>query len=345
VLRIQATGCDQDGSGTGFAIDPWHVVTNHHVVNVDPTPELVGRDGGLRQGRVIGWRESPDVAVIEVDEPLPVSLDWADTSSLTEGQTLVALGYPVPELDFAVTQADIVSFQTRDGVRQAVRTDGKVDRGNSGGPALTAEGEVAGVVTEMDPNEGGLQLVALLYTADALAGEVSDILAAPAEVSADCDAGPEVLPEDWDDAGDGSQAYSYGDDPALDGLQDACASGDMAACDTLYRDSPVGSVYESFGGTCGERTEYLAGDCSEHADGEPAPVVPAPDAEPEAVEPAPADEDPLASLRTACAAGDAQACDSLWAQSPVGSEDELFGATCGGRLEPEDGTCSSREGR
>ncbi len=103
--------------------------------------------------------------MIEVAEALPVWLPWADTQSLTEGQPLVALGYPVPDLAFSVTHADIVTFQTRAGVRRAVRTDGALDRGNSGGPALTADGRVAGVVTEMEANQSGLQLVALLYRA------------------------------------------------------------------------------------------------------------------------------------------------------------------------------------
>ena len=359
VLRVQASGCQQEGSGTGFAIDAHHVVTNHHVVSVDPTPELVGRDGSVRQGRVIGWRESPDVAVIEVDERLPTSLQWAETRTLTEGQSLVALGYPVPELDFAVTQADIVSFKMRDGVRQAVRTDGKVDRGNSGGPAVTAEGRVAGVVTEMDSNDGGFQLVALLYTADALADEVSDILANPSDVAPDCEAGLEVLPEEWaDDFDDAAGVNAYGDDPTLDALQDSCAAGDMVACDRLYLDSPVGSGYETFGATCGERAAYVGGACSgsvhpdegEPAPGapapvEPAPVEPAPQPVPEVVEPPvlPA-EDAIDPIRAACAAGDAQACDQLWAESPAGSEGETFGATCGGRLEAEAGTCYSREG-
>jgi hypothetical protein len=323
-------------------------------VSVDPTPELVGRDGSIRQGRVIGWRESPDVAVIEVDEGLSTSLQWAETSTLTEGQSLVALGYPVPELDFAVTQADIVSFKMRDGVRQAVRTDGKVDRGNSGGPAVTADGRVAGVVTEMDSNEAGFQLVALLYTADALAGEVRDILANPGDVAPDCEAGLEVLPEEWaDDPDNAAGVDSYGDDPTFDALQDSCADGDMVACDRLYLDSPVGSGYETFGATCGERAAYVGGACSgsvhpdegEPALEEPAPVEPVPQPVPEAVEPpALPPDDPLAGMRSACEAGDAQACDQLWAESPAGSEDETFGATCGRRLEAEAGTCSSREG-
>ncbi|MBC7289900.1 MAG: hypothetical protein H5T83_01015 [Actinotalea sp.] len=48
---------------------------------------------------------------------------------------------------------------------------------------------------------------------------------------------------------------TYGDDPALDALWDACAAEDWAACDALYEDSPPGSEYERFADTCGDRTQ------------------------------------------------------------------------------------------
>ena len=363
VLRVEVEGCGQEGSGTGFAIDPHHVVTNHHVVSMDPTPELVSRSGARWQGRVIGWRSSPDVAVVEVTEALPVWLPWADTASLTEGQTLVALGYPVPDLAFSVTQADIVSFQTTNGVRRAVRTDGALDRGNSGGPALTSQGRVAGVVTEMEANESGLQLVALLYTADALADHVDAILDSPGSVEPACDAGPEVLPEEWADDYEGApapaQPYANGDDPTMDRLQDDCASGDLSACDELYATSPFDSAYEAYGATCGERSEWRAGTCAEQPAPEPEQQEVEPAPEPQPVEPEPAPEpdvSPVAAdavdvsgtsvdgLRSACAAGDDTSCDSLYVESPAGSDDERFAATCGGRADAQPGTCTGRAG-
>lgn len=50
----------------------------------------------------------------------------------------------------------------------------------------------------------------------------------------------------------------YGDDPTLDALWDGCEAGDLAACDELYLTTPVGSVYEEFGATCGGRTDGSA---------------------------------------------------------------------------------------
>lgn len=44
-----------------------------------------------------------------------------------------------------------------------------------------------------------------------------------------------------------------GDDPALDRLWQACASGDGDACDRLYYDAPFDTRYEQFGNTCGDR--------------------------------------------------------------------------------------------
>ncbi len=49
------------------------------------------------------------------------------------------------------------------------------------------------------------------------------------------------------------QPARYGDDPELDALWDACAAGDGAACDALFDAAPLGSDYERFGSTCGDR--------------------------------------------------------------------------------------------
>jgi hypothetical protein len=47
----------------------------------------------------------------------------------------------------------------------------------------------------------------------------------------------------------------------------------------------------------------------------------------------------LTTLRNGCAQGDMSDCDDLFRDSPLASEDELFGSTCGGRSEPLRGGC------
>ncbi|MDX1690307.1 MAG: hypothetical protein R3290_04710 [Acidimicrobiia bacterium] len=113
-----------------------------------------------------------------------------------------------------------------------------------------------------------------------------------------------------------------GDDADLDPLHADCAATGAEACDLLYLVSPLSSEYERFGATCGDRNAPNEGLCLElHGDGPH-----------------------LDAWRTACAEGDAGACDLLYQLSPVDSEDERFGTTCGGRDEPSPLSCWARFG-
>lgn len=257
VFRVEVDGCGFSGSGSAFAIADDLLVTNAHVVDVDPTPRLVGRDGRTLAGTVIGLRDWPDLAVIQVDEPLDLWLEWAPTDELVEGQALTALSYPTPLLTFSVAPGTLMSFQVEDGRRIALASDEITDYGSSGGPLLDDRGRVAGVVTEFAAGDGR-QLVGLSYTYAFLGEHVDAIIAAPVQVTADCaSVGLPDLPDGWLD--DGSwwdpSVDAYGSDPGLDELWDACAGGLMLACDDLYRYSPLGSAYEAFGDSCGERNE------------------------------------------------------------------------------------------
>lgn len=187
VFRIETEGCGFVATGSGFAIDERHVVTNWHVISMDDTPVVHGRDGSKRNGRVIGATESPDVAVIELDKPVGLFLEWANTAKLNEGQHLLGLGYPVPGTDFSATPGTIISFQNGPKGREAIRTDAALDRGNSGGPALTKNGQVAGVATEMASNEDGFQTVPLLFTQTALSESVERMITEKPGFPVDCE--------------------------------------------------------------------------------------------------------------------------------------------------------------
>jgi len=336
IWKVEGEGCGVSGWGSGFAIGPNHLVTNRHVVDFDPTPTLVSRDGLTRlSGHVIGWDDQPDIAVIEVDGKFARWLDWSPTAELREGEPLVTLGYPSPGGDFTVTPGTILSFQQDAGIRQAIRTDGAIDKGNSGGPALDNTGRVAGVVTEMAFNDGGFQLVPLIYTYAALGTAVDRILAAPGNVSPDCEtAGTYSDVPDWYEGEDfqpGEGPYDYGDDPYLDGLWDACDAGDMQACDDLFRDSPFGSIYEDFGDSCGNRNEPAGWCTTLYGEGIDEPFTYGDDAE-------------FDRLWDLCSDGDMIGCDDLYYGSPVGSEYEYYGSTCGFRFEEEQyGACSDSD--
>lgn len=193
VWRVTTEGCDWLGSGSAFAIDAHHLVTNRHVIANDVSPQLTSPTGEQRSGRVIGALQEADVAVIEVDDELPVTLQWAPTSSLVAGEQVVVIGYPAPALEFTATTGSIVNFQGRDGGREAILTDAPINPGNSGGPGLRRDATVAGVVTQMTLDDPG-ERAAIIFTAESVSTAVTDIIADPDDVLSDCGRGPDYVP-------------------------------------------------------------------------------------------------------------------------------------------------------
>ncbi|CAN5730433.1 hypothetical protein BH24ACT3_BH24ACT3_07650 [soil metagenome] len=66
--------------------------------------------------------------------------------------------------------------------------------------------------------------------------------------------GGDVLPR-------GEPPIRLGNNRAFDRLADDCFDGDLEACDELYLQTPVGSRYEAYGGSCAGRQDGLNGDC------------------------------------------------------------------------------------
>jgi S1-C subfamily serine protease len=334
VWRVAVDRCGVPSGGSAFMVGPRTLITNAHVVVGDATPTVTSRDGRTTfSTAVAGADPDLDVAVLITDRDLPGEpLDWIAADELTEGQNLVALGYPVPDSSFTVAPATLMSFQVQGTTRQALRLDGRMDHGNSGGPALTTSGQVAGVVTRfLAPEEhGGRQLLVAALTHDYLAAAIRSIERDHPGMTVNCDQPPAVptLPDEWDWEWDDTPDRdtdtpdSYGDDPYFDGLWDACAGGNMAACDDLYFESPLNSNYEHFGATCGG-IGHSFGTCTWDHDNEPE-WWPS-----DAIEYG--DSVYLDGLWDACASGDMDACDTLYYDSPLGSDYEQFGATCGGR--------------
>lgn len=111
----------------------------------------------------------------------------------------------------------------------------------------------------------------------------------------------------------------YGSSQVLDEMYGDCAAGVWSQCDQLYFDSPVDSAYEHFGDTCGDRNPP-AGLCTEVQGGLGQGEY--------------GSDTALDALYGACAAGDFAACDELYVESPLDSEYEHFGDTCGDRNPP-----------
>jgi len=146
-IRVRNTG-----EGSGFVYDfNGHIVTNQHVVRDADEVEVRFSGGDWRTGDVVGTDIYTDIAVVEVDD-VP---DYAEPLSLadtppSQGEPVAALGNPLG-LEGSITQGIISgvnrSMRTESNftIPDTVQTDAGIDRGNSGGPLVTLDGEVVGV--------------------------------------------------------------------------------------------------------------------------------------------------------------------------------------------------------
>lgn len=154
VLKIAGTAyeCGQNQTGTGFVVSADRVVTNAHVVAGVSQPVVEMPDGGAYPGRVVYFDTRHDLAVLAVDglpaQPLPLSAD------LPDGSPAAFAGYPHggPFQSKPATVQDIATVLVPDiygsdpEPEEIYRLAGDVQPGNSGGPLLTTDGRVAGVI-------------------------------------------------------------------------------------------------------------------------------------------------------------------------------------------------------
>ena len=141
-------------SGSGFIItEDGYIVTNYHVIKNSTDVEVTLDSGVTYTAQVVGGDESYDIAVLKVDpgedKLQPVVL--GTSSSLQVGDEIVAIGNPLGELTFSMSEG-IVSCVNReinvDGTPfNMIQITAAINEGNSGGPLFNIYGEVVGIVS------------------------------------------------------------------------------------------------------------------------------------------------------------------------------------------------------
>lgn len=152
-VQVQARGCGGVSSGTGFVIQSGFVVTNAHVIAGNDS--FTVRDtGGDREAVAVWFDPNLDLAVLRAPATSAQPIDWTSQPAQrgVEGATL---GFPGGQREMEVRPATVTGRGTPVGrdiygggmVRREVLTlSAAVQRGDSGGPFVTADGQVAGVV-------------------------------------------------------------------------------------------------------------------------------------------------------------------------------------------------------
>ena len=139
-------------SGSGFIItQDGYIVTNHHVVSGASSVTVTLYDGTEYPATVVGSDSDYDVAVLKINatDLQPVTL--GNSSSVNVGDSVLAIGNPLGELTFSMSQG-IGSCCDRainvDGTPfNMIQVDASINPGNSGGPLMNLYGEVVGIVS------------------------------------------------------------------------------------------------------------------------------------------------------------------------------------------------------
>ena len=174
-----ATSCGKTLEGSGFVFAPHRVMTNAHVVGgVDEPTVQLGGTGPLYDATVVRYDWQRDIAILDVPRLNAPPLAFAGAAR-TNDSAIVA-GFP-ENGPFNVQPARIRGEIQANGpdiyhrgqvVRDVYSVRSEVRQGNSGGPLLTPEGEVYGVVfaKSLDSADTGYALTAAEVKPDATAG-------------------------------------------------------------------------------------------------------------------------------------------------------------------------------
>ena len=139
-------------SGSGFIItQDGYIVTNHHVVSGASSVTVTLYDGTEYPATVVGSDSDYDVAVLKINATGLQPVTLGNSSSVNVGDSVLAIGNPLGELTFSMSQG-IVSCCDRainvDGTPfNMIQVDASINPGNSGGPLLNLYGEVVGIVS------------------------------------------------------------------------------------------------------------------------------------------------------------------------------------------------------
>ena len=151
------------GIGTGVVIvDKGIILTNLHVVLGAAKLKVIFFDGLESEATVIGVQPENDLAVLKAAK-LPDDLKAAvlrSTQDLAPGDEVVAVGFPFgigPSASAGIISGLKREYRSPEGKRvltNLIQFDAAANPGNSGGPLVTMDGEVVGIVTAiLNPTE------------------------------------------------------------------------------------------------------------------------------------------------------------------------------------------------
>lgn len=172
-------------SGSGFIISAdGYILTNYHVIEDASSITVTDYDGKTYKAELIGSDSSNDMAVLKIDADglTPVVLGSSD--DLKVGDEVVAIGNPLGELTFSLTQGVVSALDrevtTENTTMNLIQTDCAINSGNSGGALFNMYGEVVGITnakySSSSANEAEIDNIGFAIPMDSVKDIVTSII-------------------------------------------------------------------------------------------------------------------------------------------------------------------------
>jgi S1-C subfamily serine protease len=146
----------EQGVGTGVVIiDKGVILTNLHVISGSDHVKVTFFDGSESDASITGVQPENDLAVLQASK-IPddlISATMRSTGDLAPGDKVMAVGFPFgigPSASGGIVSGLKRSFRSPEGKQEMtnlIQFDAAANPGNSGGPLVTMDGEVVGIVT------------------------------------------------------------------------------------------------------------------------------------------------------------------------------------------------------
>lgn len=146
----------ENGVGTGVVIiDKGVILTNLHVVSGADRIKVIFHDGLEATASITGVQAENDLAVLQASK-IPddmIAATMRSTNDLGPGDKVLAVGFPFgigPSASAGIVSGLGRVFRSPEGkqeMKNLIQFDAAANPGNSGGPLVTMDGEVVGIVT------------------------------------------------------------------------------------------------------------------------------------------------------------------------------------------------------
>ena len=151
-------------SGSGFVLsEDGYILTNYHVIEYAYQSgypvTVMQHDGSRHEAIIVGVEKANDVAVLKIDAAGLTPVSFGNSDSLSVGEKIYAVGNPLGELEFSMSQGWVSALGRVISTEESVainmfQIDAAVNPGNSGGPVYNERGEVVGIVTAKYSSSG-----------------------------------------------------------------------------------------------------------------------------------------------------------------------------------------------